>query len=311
MEDLQQEHKSIELSVVVPVYNAAKHIAQTVNNVVASCDKLAISYEIILVDDGSRDESWNVLQKIKSGHKHISIIQLTRNFGQHNATICGLKHASGKYALTIDDDLEDDPELIGQLLAEIQKTKLDLVYGMNKSKKKSFGRSVLTAIYKKISKLEGIDKGKGSSYRIMTKALANSIAKSSTQFLFIDEICLWYTSKIGYIYYQAKGSKIKSRYRKKDLFGLAGNVIMFSSTLPLRLVTLIGFTMASVNFIIGVYFIFRKFVHDVPAGYTSTLISILFGTGLILMALGIIGEYVGKMLKLLHNAPVYEIREKE
>lgn len=311
MEVSQQEHNNINLSVVVPVFNAEHHIEITVKSLVASCDALNIGYEVMLVDDGSIDNTWEVLQAIKNENSKISIIQLSRNFGQHNATMCGLKFAKGGYCLTIDDDLEDDPNLIGQLLSKIKESKHDLVYAMNGSKSKSLGRRMLTGVYKRISRLEGIDKGKGSSYRIMTKSLSDNVVASSSQFLFIDEVCLWYTKNIGYLYYQAKGDRVKSRYRKKDLFGLAGNVIMFSSTLPLRLVTLVGFTMASVNFILGVYFIFRKFFHNVPVGYTSTLISILFGTGLILMALGIIGEYVGKMLRLLHNAPVYEIRKKE
>lgn len=311
MEDLQQELSNVDISMVIPVYNAGGHIDNTVKTVLENFKAMDLSFELILVDDGSLDNTWDLLKKIKDQHPNLVIIRLTRNFGQHNATICGIKYVTGNYVVTMDDDLEDDPSLVSDLYNKIHKGNYDLVYGMNDKKKKSITRRLLTGVYKKLTKLDGIDKGKGSSYRIMTRDLAVNIQKSSNQFLFIDEICLWYTKNIEYIHYNSQCSKVKSRYRKKDLFGLAGNVIMFSSTLPLRLVTVIGFSMVFVNFVLGTYYIIRKFIHDVPAGYTSILISVLFGTGLILMALGIIGEYVGKMLKLLNNAPVYEIREKQ
>ena len=127
------------------------------------------------------------------------------------------------------------------------------------------------------------------------------------QFVFIDELCLWYTKKLAFVDVNANPDYIlKQRYKVVGLFKMTSTIIMFSSTLPLKLVTYIGFSLATINFIIGIFYIIKKFYLKIEVeGYTSLIVSILFSTGIIIFCIGIVAQYISQVLKALNNAPSY------
>lgn len=300
----------IEYSIVVPVYGSASSL-ELLHKSICGFFENKYSYEIIYINDHSPDNSWEILKSIKNTSNHVTIIDLSKNFGQHGATMCGFKHAKGKYIITIDDDLEAHPNAIEKLIASQQKTKSDLVYGVYPKLNQSFLRKTLTSVYKLLSKVEGKKKGKGSSFRLLTNSLVKKLADNHKHFVFIDELCLWYTSKIDFIDIEPNRNFIdKKRYTILSLFSLTTNVVMFSSTFPLKLVTRIGISLALVNFLIGIFYLFKKmFLKTQVSGYTSLIVSIMFSTGLIIFSIGIIAQYLTQVLKALNNSPSYNERE--
>ena len=297
---------NVDYSVIVPVYGSENALEKLHESIVSYFEG-KYNYEIIYVDDASVDSSWEVLKKIKSGSSITTIIRLSKNFGQHSATICGFKYAKGYFVITIDDDLEVHPSEINKLIAEQKNTNADLVYGEYKKISPPAIRSFLTFIYKSISKLEGKQKGKGSSFRLIKKSLTDKLVSNHKQFVFIDELCLWYTNKLAFVTVPANPNYIaKKRYKMGGLFKLTSTVIMFSSDLSLRVVTAFGFILSSVNFIIGTIYLLKKFFFKIQVpGYTSLIVSILFSTGIIILCLGIIAQYLSQSLKSANNAPCY------
>ncbi len=304
---MQQEK---EISVIIPVYNAEFCLHQTVNQVLEVLTKMQVSFEIVLVDDASTDKTWNVIKELKGKISHIKGIRFNKNYGQHNALLCGLKFANGSYIITIDDDMEQKAEDIEMLFKQIKSKNLELLYGMPVNMKKSILRRLVTKIYKKISQVENKKAGEGSSFRVLTKDLRNNLLLHEGSLFFLDEIVLWYTDCIGYedVTFQ-KSIKTKSTYNLSSLFTLSLRVLSLSSTMPLKIVRISGFYIFLFSLFLGCYFFIRKFSQNVPMGYTSLMVVLLFSTGIITFSLGIIGEYLGNLISLSNKKPSYSIKE--
>jgi glycosyltransferase involved in cell wall biosynthesis len=301
----------IDFSVIVPVYNSENCLQNTVNRITDALKKLNRTYEIILVDDGSTDKSWEIIKKVKSENAQVTGVKLNKNYGQHNALLCGLTNCSGQYIITIDDDLEQQPEDISKLYDCLTKNSLDLVYGLPANAKRGLLRPVFTFIYKRLSRIENKNGGEGSSFRILTAELKDNIVKHRGALFFMDEIALWYTDKIDAVKVDyGKSQKSNSAYRYSSLFDLSLRVLSLSSTMPLRLVRIIGFYIYVISILLGFVFIIRKFLFNVPMGFTTIIVSVLFSSGIITFSLGIIGEYLGNLISLSNNKPSYSEKEK-
>lgn len=303
----------VHISVVVPVYNAANHLELLNHELVQALQQMDSTFEIIYVDDCSSDQSWEKIINLKSSFSHVKGIRLARNFGQHSATLCGIAKSKGNFIVTIDDDLEASPSDISKLLERQKQTRADLVYAEFTNASPGFFRRLFTSCYKFFTrKIEGKDKGKGSSFRLISRHLADQLSGHKNDFVFIDELCLWHTRNIAFMPAKKNPSvRGRSSYSVFELSLLTGELIMFSTFFPLRLVTWIGGTLLIVNFILGAYYIFRKLFMQVEVeGYTSLIVSVLFSTGLILFALGIIAEYLSKLLRSQYGKPAWSIGEE-
>lgn len=300
-----------EISVIIPVYNAEGCLNKTIDRVNSTLTSMNISFEIILIDDASNDSSWEIIKKLKTQFEHIKAVRFNKNYGQHNALLCGLKFVSGKYIATIDDDLEQNPEDIKVLYSHLKSQKLDLIYGIPVNTKKNIIRKLVTKVYKKISQVENKKAGEGSALRVFTNELKEKLLGHDGSLFFLDEIVLWYTDHIGYekVLFQ-KSLKSGSNYSIGSLFTLSLRVLSLSSTMPLKLVRVLGLYMSAFSILLGAYFFMRKFTQNVPMGYTSLMVVILLSTGIITFSLGIIGEYIGNLISLSNKKPSYSIREQ-
>jgi polyisoprenyl-phosphate glycosyltransferase len=301
----------IDFSIIIPVYNSGNCLQKAAHSVINSMEKLNKSYELILIDDGSKDKSWEIIKQLKNENKNITGIKLNKNYGQHNAILCGLNNSSGDFIITIDDDLEQNPEDISVLLNKLREEDLDLVYGIPSNQRKNIFREIFTNLYKLSSRLEHKNTGEGSSFRIFKKSLKEKLINHTGALFFVDEIALWYTDKIGYVKVTyLKSQKASSGYNIGSLFSLSFGVISLSSTMPLRLVRFVGLNIFVISILLALVFIVRKLYINVPMGYTSLIVAILFGTGIITASLGIIGEYLANLISLSNNKPSYSIKEK-
>lgn len=300
----------VEISVVVPVYNAAPWLPELVDRLEKVLSSSFKSHEVIYVDDRSVDHSWAVIKEIQQTSQNIKAVRLAKNSGQHAATLCGMKHATGKLVVTLDDDLEFNPEDIVLLYQEMEKQQVPALYGLPSNKSVTFIRKSQVAIYRKLA--SWINKGgKGSSFRIMKQDIAKSIATHQSPFVFIDEFLLWYADSPGFVTVNTVASKRKkSNYGFFALWRMTLGLIMISSIFPLRMVTVVGFFLMTTNFAIGAYFVVRKLFYNVHVdGYVSIIVSILFSSGVLLFGLGVVAQYISKLLLMNHGKPAYHESE--
>jgi undecaprenyl-phosphate 4-deoxy-4-formamido-L-arabinose transferase len=300
-----------EYSIVVPVYNSEQTLCDLYDRTEAVFTDSGNSFEMVFVDDFSQDKSWDVLIQLKKLHpENITAIKLSKNFGQHNAVFCGLEHAKGELIITIDDDLQIPPEEIKKLIQVYQEKDADLVYGYFGRKKHSVLRNLGSYFIKKSSRILLHSPGEGSSFRLITAGLAANILKHQQHFMYIDELLLWYTSNIAFTEVKhEKRSVHRSGYSTWKLFKLSANIVIYYTAVPLRIMTYGGFILSVLSFISGIRFIISKMVHDVPLGYTSLIVAILFSTSIIMLCLGLIGEYLSRIYQVQNKKPPYSIKK--
>lgn len=307
MEDFYLDGSKKEFAVVIPVYNGAPVLKELCLRIMQTLKRISTKFEIILVDDCSKDNSWQEIQHIKQLYfSYVKGIRLSKNYGQHNATLCGIKHSNAEIIITIDDDLEFLPEDIISLVEKYKEGKWDVVYGVDTNKKVSFSKKIITAIFRKIQGITKNDYIRGSSFRLINGKIARLMVQNSQHFSFIDEFIRWYTSSMTTIPIKTQPSKIETRYKISRLFKITSSLIYLSSSFPLRLITWVGFFMMVFNFLAGIFIIYRRLVLTIDVkGYTSIIVTVLFSFGLLIFSLGIIAEYIGKILKINYNKPAF------
>ncbi len=300
-----------EYSVIVPVFNSEETLPELYDRTAAVFTAAGIRFEMIFVDDFSQDKSWEVLVQLKQLHPAtVKAIKLAKNFGQHNAIFCGLEYASAELMITIDDDLQIPPEEITKLIKVYKEKDADLVYGYFGRKKHSPVRNIGSFFIKRSSRILMNSPGEGSSFRLITAGLAANILKHQQHFMYIDELFLWYTSNIAFTEVEHRKRTVhRSGYSTWKLFQLSANIVIYYTAVPLRIMTFGGFILSVLSFILGIRFIISKMVHDVPLGYTSLIVAILFSTSIIMLCLGLIGEYLSRIYQVQNKKPPYSIKK--
>ncbi len=305
---------SVKYSVVIPTYNSAFFIADTVNQIGVELNKTGAPFEIVIIDDSSIDNTWNEIKRLKAETNYnIQGARLARNFGQHRSTLCGFEKAKGELIITMDDDLESNPKKIQDLLNKQSATDSDVVYAHYTNIRRGIIRTFMFWVYRIFAKAaEGQDRVNGSSFRVVKKWLAKRAIQNASSFAFIDELFVWNTDKIQFVDIKHQiGLRGKSNYSTMNLVNTSTQVMLVGSDVPLRVIKFIGLSMAGVNFLIGFFYIVRKLMGKISEmGYASTIVSILFSTGLILFAIAIIGEYLHKVFRAVQNVPLYALDEE-
>jgi len=300
-----------KISIIVPVYNSAIALYDLQQQIDSAISGLNVSYKLILVDDGSDDNSWEVIKDLKSKFpEKVTAIKMAKNFGQHNALFCGMRHAKGDYIITMDDDLQHPPEEIKKLIECAENTHADLVYGISGNYQRPIGRKLLRWGFKFTSKLTFSVTAEGSSFRLLKKELVNKLIKHNQEFVFIDELVNWYTANIKYTNVRHDPSKLSaSRYPFSRLSKLYYNLVFGYNAFLLRLITFLGISSSAISFLVGLYFLFKKIFFHVQVGFTGIVVSITFTGGVILLSIGIIGEYMRRMYNIMNAKPQSSISE--
>ncbi|QQS27684.1 MAG: glycosyltransferase family 2 protein [Sphingobacteriales bacterium] len=300
----------IEYSVVVPVFNGAITVEELFSRIKQVFDELQAGFEVIFVEDCGTDDSWQkIIQLKKNFPKHIVAIQLIKNYGQHNATLCGCKYAKGNIIITIDDDLQTPPEEIKKLIQCRHQTQADVVYGSYPIKKHAIIKRIGSYIVRKTFKLGAGTHNEGSSFRLISRKVIANIILHTHNFIYIDELLQWYTSKIAATPVEhQKRKKGTSGYPLFKLIFFTLDLIINYTAIPLRLMTYGGLLFAFSFFCVGLYYIYGNMVWGFQLGFTSLITAIFFTTGIILFCLGIIGEYLRRIYMGQNQKPQYAIR---
>ena len=298
-----------DFSVVVPVYNSEGSLEELFNRTKAFFEGIDKRFEVVFVEDGGTDRSWEVLQALKGKFPElITAIKLDRNFGQHNATLCGFGFAKGNQIITIDDDLQNPPEEMIKLIQTAEKEQSTVTYGIYSKKQHSFARNAMSSTLKKTSKHIHHGAENGSSFRLLDRKIVEKILDHQVSFVFIDEIINWYTNNIAFVLVDhKKREQSQSGYSPFRLFKMATNLTYFYTNIPLKIMVYSGFIISFLSFLMAIKFIIQKLYYDVPLGYTSVIVTILFSTSIIVFSLGVIGGYLSRIQTVQNRKPPYHI----
>jgi|SRR5579883_257781 undecaprenyl-phosphate 4-deoxy-4-formamido-L-arabinose transferase len=298
------------ISVVIPVYNSSAILPDLIEELRTALNELSLRYEIILVNDGSRDASWDEVRRLASMYGWIRGINLMRNYGQHNALLCGIRAASYDITVVMDDDLQHSPSQIGKLL-EMLNHGYDVVYAVPKEGKHGLFRNAAAKVTKIALKgaLGADTASKVSPYRMFRTSLREAFAAYHSSFVSVDVLLTWGTTRFGAVSvpYSTRRSG-KSQYTFRKLITHALNMMTGFSTLPLQFAMLVGFGVMLFGVFVLAFVLARYFMHgtNVP-GFTFLASVIIIFSGAQLFALGIFGEYLARIHFRMMERPPYVV----
>ena len=301
------------ISIVSPVYRGVKMVVELVRRIVESVSSITDDYEIILVNDASPDNSWAEILKQCECNPRVKGINLSRNFGQHYAITAGLHYATGEWVIVMDCDLQDRPEEIPNLYNKAQEG-YDIVYARRAVRKDGVLKKSTSALFYRVFRsLSGIQSDKTiANFGIYHKQVIEEFNKMPEQSRF-------FPSQVKYLGFKDTAIDVvhnaryegKSTYNLRKRFKLGFDVIVSNSNKPLRFAVGVGFCMSALSFILALYNVIAKWVGVIRVpGYTTTVFSIWFVGGLLLLVMGIMGLYIGKIYDQVKGRQLYIVKDK-
>lgn len=286
-------------SVIIPVYQGEKTIIRLNEEIRSFFEEAGHPFEVVWVYDCGPDQSWEVIKELKEKYPDQTIaIRLSRNFGQHNALICGFEHARGDYFITIDEDLQHRPNDIQHLIQEQSRMDFDVVYGKFGSLQHSFFRNITSLLLRKLLKVGIPDLHQDySAFRLIKRSVALRTLGMSNSYTFLDGYLSWITTHVGSTpVSHSKRVGGRSSYNFKKLIEHFVNIFVTFSNLPIRLLTYSSILLFFLSAIYSGYIVTRKLIYDdFISGFATMAIFLGMGFGLVLLGLGIIGEYIHRI----------------
>jgi len=300
-------------SVVIPVYNSANIVALVIERTRAFFVQHGLSYEIILVNDGSRDGSWPVIAAQAALHPEVTAINLLRNYGQHNAVFAGIHHSRGLHVITIDDDLQNPPEEIIHLIDAMRDGNHDLVFGRFVQKQHSLVRRLGSGLIRQMNNRIFLCPPEivPTNFRLIRRDVVDRMLGYRTAYPYTTGLALMFAQSVGnaWVNHQERHEG-QSNYNLVRIISLVLRILFNYSIWPLRLVTVTGFVIASVSFLIGVILIMRKLFDSIQIeGWTGIMVMLALLNGVIILMLGMLGEYTIRILQQMNSKETYHIKE--
>jgi polyisoprenyl-phosphate glycosyltransferase len=300
-------------SVVSPVYKAEKIVDELIRRIHESVSVITKDYEIILVEDGGGDGSWEKIERHSATDHRVKGIKLSRNFGQHNAITAGLDHCKGAWIVVMDCDLQDRPEEIPRLYSEALKG-FDIVYAKRQQRNDSFFKKIWsTLFYKLFAWLSGVPQdGSIANFGIYSSKAIQAVNQLREPLRSFVTMIKWvgFTSTGIYVEH-AERFQGKSTYTFKKLLHLALDISLAFSDKPLRMTVKLGAVLSCSAILFGVYTLYKYFTGQITEpGFTSLILSIWFLSGLIIFILGVIGLYLSKVFDGIKDRPLYIIEKR-
>jgi glycosyltransferase involved in cell wall biosynthesis len=300
------------ISIIIPVFRSQNSLLQLYQRILAALNVHSISYEIIFVEDCGGDNSWEIILGLALQDDRVRGLKMSRNFGQHNALLAGIRAAKGEFIVTLDDDLQHPPEEIPKLLTKI-KEGYDVVYGYPDQERHGFFRDVSSQMTKMVlQNALGADTARRiSAFRIFRTQLRQAFEAYRSPSVNIDVLLTWATSRFASLPVRHEVRKYGlSGYSTRRLLGHALNMMTGFSTAPLKFASFIGFLFALLGALILIYVVVRYFTEGVAVPGFAFLASIIaVFSGAQLLALGILGEYMSRMYQRTMDRPAYIISE--
>jgi undecaprenyl-phosphate 4-deoxy-4-formamido-L-arabinose transferase len=300
------------ISVVVPVYNSEASLPMLVKRIQPALAALETPFELILVNDSSSDGSWSRIRELAARHHWIRGLNLSRNYGQHNALLCGIRHARFDTTVTMDDDLQNPPEEIVRLLAKLEEG-FDVVYGTPDKQQHGVLRNLASRVTKMtLASAMGAESArKVSAFRAFRTSLRDGFEHYRGPFVSIDVLLTWGTTRFSAIQVRHDTRSLgASNYTLRKLLIHAANMMTGFTALPLQIASLIGFAFTLFGFLLLIFVLARYWMDGSSAPgfpFLASIISIFSGAQL--FALGVIGEYLARMHFRMMEQPPFMVRE--
>lgn len=304
----------MDISVIVPVYNEEANLVLLYERLKETLGSITPAYEVLFVNDGSSDKSMDVIHRMAAGDPQIRFIDFSKNFGHQIAVFAGLEHATGEAIVIIDSDLQDPPELIRAMYDKLREGN-EVVFAQREHREGESWHKLLTAklFYRIINRLSDVaipvDTG---DFRIISKNVRDIVCSMPERNKFLRGQIAWVGFKqVPVLYKRDERHAGRTSYPYSKMLQFAWDGITSFSNTPLRIATYFGFMVSVFAFAMILYTLYQKYInHDVIQGWTSLMISVLFIGGVQLLCLGIIGEYIGRILDNVKDRPVYLVKEK-
>ena len=301
------------LSIVIPVYNEGPPLKLLCTEIERALKGHFELFEIILVDDRSTDDSWTVMLELAKSNEKIKIVRLSRNFGQHSALTAGMSLCQGNYVVLMDCDGQDDPAYILPMYQTLVDKRCQIVYAKRKNKKHGFLKRTASSLLNSIMEFLSGNKydPEIGTYRIMNKFVIDAYLSMSEKKRYIAGMFYWLNFEYATFAVEHQGRVSgSSTYNPLKLLKLARLGILNSSTKLLSLATYVGLISSLLSVFISVYFFYLKVFYNVPLGFTAIIVSVLFVGSIIMLLLGIIGEYLREIFDEVKARPNFIIEER-
>ncbi len=299
------------LSIVIPVFNEAENLPVLYARLTDALNRLGCDYEIVLVDDGSEDQSPDILRGLENKDRRIVVVEFARNFGHQVAISAGLEHSRGRAVCIMDADLQDPPEVLHTFLAKWQEG-WEVVYAVRTDRKEWWGkRLAYAAFYQLLQRVANIDIPlDAGDFCIMDRRVVDELVGMPERNRFVRGIRSWVGFKqIGVTYERQARHAGSSKYTFRKLLYLALDGLISFSHMPLRIITIMGFTVSALSFMVAMFYVIKKMTLGIDApGFTTLVVSIFFLAGIQLMTIGVIGEYIGRISDEVKRRPLYVAR---
>jgi glycosyltransferase involved in cell wall biosynthesis len=300
----------IELSVVIPVYNCAGCVEELHARLTASLRAVTPDYEIVLVDDRSTDAAWEIMRRLARDDARLRIVRLSRNFGQHAAITAGLARSTGAWTVVMDCDLQEPPEEIPRLYAKAQEG-YEIVRATREGRRHSAFRRVSATLYRRmLSEREG--EIEFSTLSIISRKVVDTfllLRDRDREYQLVLDWLGFSQASISFAHADRAGDS-PSTYGLRELVGVALDGMFFRTTVLLRWIVFAGFCIAGAGGVMAIYAVFSRYVEDTPPGYTSIVVLLLLLSGFIIIALGIVGLYIGRIFDQVKGRPLFVVDEQ-
>lgn len=303
----------MNLSIIIPIYNEQGNIDRLINRLKGVVSQLNVECEYIFINDGSKDDSINIIKNLAKIDNSVKFINFSRNFGHQIAVTAGLDNAKGDRIVIIDADLQDPPELIIEMFNKMDEG-FEVVYAKRKARKgeswmKKFTARMFYRILKAITSVNiPVDTG---DFRIIDRKIVEVLKQMPEQQKFLRGQISWIGFNQTYVEYERDERNAgKTGYTYIKMIRLALDGITSFSNFPLKFASICGFVVSGIAFLVGLYALYARFISgDYVEGWTSIIISVLFLGGIQLISIGIIGEYISRLSSNVRNRPLYIIND--
>ncbi len=301
---------ALDVSVVVPVYGGVTALPELCRRVGATMALANLRYEVILVDDRGDRTAWAAIQSIADIDPNVMGIRLSRNFGQHAATLCGISRARGQAVVTLDDDLEHPPESIPAMVAACTE-ETPLVYGVFPERTHAWYRNISSELMRRTLKVSFPDLNDSyTSFRCINKVLAEQLSSFDLSRPYLDGMLSWLTASVATVQVEHGARRHgESAYTLRKLVSHAVNIFITFSHLPLRIAAYFGTTIAAISFLYLSYIVVAHLTGNITnPGYASLMSVVLFACGVQLVILGVVGEYIGRLMGVANKKPAFAVQ---
>ncbi len=299
------------LSIVIPSYNEQGNIEHTAEVVTRIMQENNIPFEMVFVNDGSTDKTWDKLTELCRVNPHVVAVNFSRNFGKEAAIFAGLKTARGDAVVLMDCDLQHPPETIVEMYDIWSNNDIDIVEGRKKSRGKEKGiyKAFSIWFYKLIGSSSGLDMRDASDFKLLDRSVVDSLNEMPERLTFFRAMSSWVGFKTEKVYFEvAERAEGESKWSVKALFGYAVNSITSFTSAPLYMIMGIGIITFIISVILGIQTLVNKLLGQSAAGFSTVIILQLLTSSIIMFSLGIIGHYLAKIYEEIKKRPRFIIR---